>query len=147
MRTRDPNVIQAMYGASRSRIDEWTDADPVRVLAVVRHVAAALNFLQCAALAFLYYVAFSHEPDEAPPLLYFALAPVANVIALWPFGRKRWANVAGAGVNLVWVLGMGGWLLFGGMNGLVLEAFVVGPQALALAVQGFALAVLPRERP
>jgi hypothetical protein len=128
-----------MYAPPRSRIDDWSAAEPALVLNVLRHVAAVLNLLQCLGVAFMFFVALNHEPGEAPKLLLFAPAPIANVLTMWPCRRLLWANAAGLCINLLWVLGVGGWILTGGLSGWVLAALVVGAQALGLAVQCLAL--------
>ena len=148
MRARDPNVIQAIYAAPKARLYEWTDTDPPWILSAMRHTAAVLNLLQFAAVAFCFYAAFTHEPDEAPMLLLFILAPLANMIALWAGRGLLWVNAMAAVVNLAWILVLGGLLLMNSLDHwrIMTEAIALGPQALALGVQCVALGRLRRRR-
>ena len=128
-----------MYAPPAARLVETPEDKPGWILSAARHGAAVTNLLQCLGVAFLSLLAFGYGSYEELMVLLFALAPAVNVLTMWWLRGRPMANAVGACINLLWVVGVGGWMLFGIWSGWILALIVVGPQALGLGVQCVAL--------
>jgi len=150
MRTRDPNVIQALYAAPRARVLDWVEADPSRLLGLFRHVVGVLNFLQLACLAGLFVLMLRGSVRDAVPFVVvgvFCFSPIANLISVWPGRDSADLGMVAAIFNLLLLVFVGLTLgLWEGRFGVMVTGCILGPQWLALLVQARVLGPALRAR-
>ncbi|MDB5805307.1 MAG: hypothetical protein JWN73_2629 [Betaproteobacteria bacterium] len=117
-------------------------------LSLLRHLAAVLNLLQCLPLAAVFGATLlSGAFDIALFFGWCALAPLANVLAMWPLQRWIWASGIAVALNLLWILKFGFQAILGDPSDILMWVILaMFPQSLALLAQGIAFGLHLRGR-